>query len=161
MKLTKEQKELFNKMGSPLRQQTAVEFIKLGFTNRKQSYIAACEFLNRKVSRNPETSGCEILGYPKVVAFLDSVRQEAAKTVNLDAAWVLESAKKVFDRCMQEEEVLHRGEPTGEFKFEAAGANKALELIGRHTAIKAFEGDATGSEDKPINIKFVRATKPE
>ncbi len=33
--------------------------------------------------------------------------------------------------------------------FHPAGAGKALELIGRHVDVKAFEGESSGS-DQPI-----------
>lgn len=71
------------------------------------------------------------------------------KRVDLNADWVLMSAKRVFDRCMQEEAVLDRnGEPVmcktanGElaaaYQFNANGANKALETIGKHVNVNAF-----------------------
>lgn len=66
------------------------------------------------------------------------VRAMAEKELNIDAAWVLKQAVKVHERCMQSEPVMSQGEPTGEFKFEAAGANKSLEIIGKLTSVAAF-----------------------
>jgi phage terminase small subunit len=46
--------------------------------------------------------------------------------------WVLTSLKAVAKRCMQAEPVLDsKGTPTGEYTFQASGANRALELLGK------------------------------
>jgi len=68
----------------------------------------------------------------------EQVRLLAEKDFKIDAAWVLRSAKRVYDRCMQDEPVMVQGEPSGEYKFEAAGANKALDTIGKHIDVQAF-----------------------
>ena len=61
------------------------------------------------------------------------------KKVEIDAQWVLTQAVKVHERCMQGEPVLDReGNETGEWKFEHAGANKSLEIIGKHVDVQAF-----------------------
>jgi hypothetical protein len=80
------------------------------------------------------------------------VREIAEEEFKIDAAWVLKAAKKVHDRCMQAEQVMVGGEPTGEYKFEAAGANKSLEIIGKHIDVQAFNENLsikTGSEVTP------------
>ena len=72
--------------------------------------------------------------------------EQRSKRVEINADWVLISAKRVFDRCMQEEEVETRdGEPTGVFKFEHSGANKALEIIGNHVNVRSFESERDNS----------------
>ena len=53
---------------------------------------------------------------------------------------------------MQEEEITIKGRGTGEFKFEAAGANKSLEIIGKHIDVQAFNENLsikTGGEVCP------------
>lgn len=50
----------------------------------------------------------------------------------LDRGWVISRLMTITERCMQAEPVLTReGEPTGEYKFDSSGANKALELLGK------------------------------
>lgn len=72
---------------------------------------------------------------PHVKARIDQLRHElterAVEKASVDRAWVLSRLKKVADRCLQEEPVMVRGEPTGEYKFDSAGANRALELLGK------------------------------
>ena len=139
MKLTNDQKDLLTAIPQELRRETALAFIANGYSNQAHAYISACEKLNKKPSKNPVTSGSEILNYPNVLGFINSVKAVVAEEVQIDAAWVLASAKKVYDRCMQEEAVVDRdGAPTGEYKFEHSGANKALDTIGKHIDVQAF-----------------------
>lgn len=47
-------------------------------------------------------------------------------------AWVTAKLQSVVNRCMQAEPVKDaEGNPIGEYKFNAGGANKALELLGK------------------------------
>jgi hypothetical protein len=72
---------------------------------------------------------------PHVKARINELRHEiterAVEKASLDRQWVLERLMKVADRCMQAEPVVVRGEQTGEYKFDSAGANRALELLGK------------------------------
>lgn len=69
----------------------------------------------------------------------------SAKT-ELTAEWVLNNLKEVAERCMQAEPVLDReGNETGEWKFEHAGANKSLELIGKHLKLFTDKVEHSGS----------------
>ncbi|MCP4830833.1 MAG: terminase small subunit [Gammaproteobacteria bacterium] len=84
--------------------------------------------------------GYENLSKPQLAEYIAELKAKRSDKVEIDAAWVLTSLKKVHDRCMQEEAVIDReGAPTGEYKFEHSGANKALELIGKHTDIQAYK----------------------
>lgn len=84
--------------------------------------------------------GSENLSKPDIAEYIAELKEKRTKKVEIDAAWVLESLKKVHDRCMQEEAVTDRdGAPTGEFKFEHSGANKSLELIGKHVDVQAYK----------------------
>ena len=67
---------------------------------------------------------------------------------HIDAEWVLRQAVELHRRCMQEIKPA-RNPKTGKqicddegnalFTFNAAAANRALELIGKHIAIGAFK----------------------
>jgi phage terminase small subunit len=86
------------------------------------------------------------------------LKEERSKRTKIDADWVLTSAKRVFDRCMQDEPVILAGEPTGEYKFDSSGANKALDLIGKHVDVQAFltkqEISATVKEVKSFSDMY-------
>ena len=84
----------------------------------------------------------------KVSDFIALLKAERNESLRIDAAWVLKQAVKVHLRCMQAELVKDReGNPVGEYKFEHAGANKALEIIGKHVDVKAFDGEQKGNAD--------------
>jgi phage terminase small subunit len=68
-----------------------------------------------------------------------------AKT-ELSAEWVLTSFKNIAERCMQATPVVDKdGNETGEYKFDANGANKALEMIGKHLKLFTDKQEITGS----------------
>ena len=80
---------------------------------------------------------------------LAELMQERINNTKIDAEWVLKSAKRVYDRCMQDTPVLDRegnpvlcetdtGEVAATYKFDSSGANKALEIIGKHVDVQAF-----------------------
>lgn len=49
----------------------------------------------------------------------------------INREWVITRLMSVVDRCMQAEPVMTgKGEPTGEYKFDASGANQALRMLG-------------------------------
>jgi phage terminase small subunit len=104
-----------------------------------------------------------LLAKPEIQEAIAKGMEQRVKRVKVDADWVLTSAKQVFDRCMQVEQVFDRkGEPvlvetpTGElvpaFTFDSAGANRALELVGKHVDVQAFRErhEHTGKDGGPI-----------
>ena len=107
--------------------------------------------------------GCQNLAKPNINEYIAKLMQERTERVQIDADWVLLSAKKVFDRCMQQEDVTDRdGGSTGEWKFEHSGANKALEIIGKHVKVRAFEKEEKKEDrDTSITINLVDAKKPD
>jgi phage terminase small subunit len=83
--------------------------------------------------------GSENLSKPDVAKYIAELKAERSLLTKIDAAWVLMSAKKVYDRCMQEEAVTDKeGATTGEYRFEHSGANAALGIIGKHVYVQAF-----------------------
>lgn len=92
-----------------------------------------------------------------ILEILDARRQKVSEKAEVDAAWVLCQAVNVYERCMQAVPVMARSPggkmiETGEFKFDAAGAAKALEMIGKHRAVNAFKEtiELTGKDDGPV-----------
>ena len=91
----------------------------------------------------------ENLTKPDIQAVISQLVDARNKRVDINADWVLISAKRVFDRCMQDEAVTDRngdpvmckteaGDLAAAYQFNASGANKALETIGKHVRINAF-----------------------
>lgn len=77
--------------------------------------------------------GTRALGRPEVQAALAVRRGELAEEIEVDAGWVLRRLREVVERCLQETPVRDRqGKETGEWRFNASGATRALELLGKH-----------------------------
>ena len=80
-----------------------------------------------------------------------------AERLRVGADWVLSEAVKVYHRCMQVEKVMDRdGNLTGEYKFDANNAVKALTLVGKHVDIKAFDLPLDTRSDNEVMERLLR-----
>lgn len=77
-------------------------------------------------------TGAENLRKPQIQEAIQKQIKKREEKTELNAEWVLKKLETIANRCMQEEEVMSKDGPTGEFKFDSSGANKAIELIGKH-----------------------------
>ena len=89
LKLTEEQERLLTLIPQRLRRETALAYISNGYVNKTQSYLQACKVMNRKPSKNPETSASEILSYANVLGFIESVKVIVAQEAQVNASYVL------------------------------------------------------------------------
>lgn len=83
-------------------------------------------------ARTARTKASQLLTRVDVQKYLANFYSKQEERTEIDADWVLKKLQSIVERCMQEEAVTVKGAATGEFKFDASGANKALELIGRN-----------------------------
>jgi phage terminase small subunit len=96
--------------------------------------------------------GYENLTKPHIKGKIDKAINERSEKLQISAEYVLSSLKEVAERCMQATPVYDSdGEPTGEYRFEHSGANKALELLGKH--LKLFTDKVEQSGETTHNIK--------
>jgi phage terminase small subunit len=78
----------------------------------------------------------ENLSKPYLAARVQELMAARAERTQLSADWVLDRLKEVAERSMQREPVRDRsGKETGEYRFDSSGANRALELLGKHLGI--------------------------
>ncbi len=77
--------------------------------------------------------------------------EERNERVQIDADYVLRQAVKLHERCMQEiRPKMASGQQVEDengnklFVFDSSGAAKALELIGKHVNVKAWEDKISG-----------------
>ena len=76
----------------------------------------------------------------RIIELANEIRDNAAKRAEVDREWVLKGLMETRERCMQAFPVLDReGKEIGEWTFNAAGASKANELIGKE--IGMFKAD--------------------
>ena len=80
---------------------------------------------------------------------ITTAMQARSERTRIGADWVLRQAVKVYEQCMQVVPVMIRNGDTwvlsGEYKFDACNALRALELVGKHNTINCFN-------DKPSKI---------
>jgi phage terminase small subunit len=82
---------------------------------------------------NADVTGPRMLGNVGISLAIAERQTEVAAKCELSVQWVLDGLKENFNRAMQAEPVLdHEGSPTGEYRYEGAVANRALELVGNH-----------------------------
>ena len=102
--------------------------------------------------RTADQIGSELLRKTLVADAIEQAKAERAKEAKIDAAWVLDSLKKLHDRCVQATPVLDRkgnpilvedadGNLAVAYTFQASSAAKSLELIGKHVGVQAFAAD--------------------
>lgn len=99
--------------------------------------------------------GYENLSKPHISDKIAELKAIRSHKTELNAQWVLERLQRVHDRCMQEEAVMTSDGPTGEFKFEHSGANRSLELIGKHLAMFTEKKELSGPNGGPIQTDSV------
>lgn len=87
-------------------------------------------------AHSASSNSTHIMARADVMARIAELKAQRSGEIKIEASYVLGSLKSIADRCQQEVPVLDKkGVPTGEFKFDAAGANKALELLGKHLGL--------------------------
>lgn len=90
--------------------------------------------------------GNENLSKPEIAEAIAAAAAARSQRTAINADYVLSQAVKLHERCMQEVDpvVDRRGQQIRDdlgnplFEFNATGAAKALELVGKHIAIQAF-----------------------
>lgn len=103
---------------------------------------------------NPQAA--RLLVNVSVQEHIRRLRDIQTQRVNITADYVLNSLKTVADRCLQAEPVLdNEGEPTGEYRFNAAGACKALELLGKHLGLFDTPEAAIDDTPKAVRLPFI------
>ncbi len=91
--------------------------------------------------------GQENLSKPVIAAAISAAKRERAEATKIDAEYVLKRLHQIVERCLQEvKPALHSKtrQPMKDedgnalYTFNAAGANQALALLGKHTDVAAF-----------------------
>ncbi len=84
--------------------------------------------------------GDENLKKPYIAAEIAKKVEKLSESTQINAEWVLKQAAKLHSKCMQEEPVTDReGNETGEYKFDSAGAARALDIVAKHIDVGAYK----------------------
>jgi phage terminase small subunit len=100
--------------------------------------------------------GYENLTKPHVADYIAVLKAERSNRTLVTADYVINGLLEVHKRCLQAEPVMTRGEQgmeeSGEFKFEHSGANKSLELLGKHLGLFVEKKEISGPDGQPVEI---------
>ncbi len=101
----------------------------------------------------------ENLSKPVIAAAISTAKQERTEATRIDAGYVLRKLHQIVERCLQEvRPALHAKtrQPMKDkdgntlYTFNAAGANQALALLGKHVQIGAFEDRVRHDVDEGV-----------
>jgi len=127
-------------------------------------------------SKTAKQIGTENLSKPVVAEAIQEAIAERSERTGINADYVLKQAIKLHERCMQETSPVTdgRGNPIEKhghpvYTFNAAGAARALELIGKHIEIQAFQDKkvVSGPNGDPVQVdhqftvEFIDATSKD
>ena len=85
---------------------------------------------------SPDAQGTRLLQNVRIQAVISEKLKQIEKATLVDAEYIISKLLTIVDRCTQGEPVLNAaGYETGVWTFNAAGANKALELLGKTLGI--------------------------
>jgi len=100
--------------------------------------------------------GSENLSKPDLAERIAVLKAELSAETLVDAKYVISGLLEVHKRCLQAEPVMVRGEDgmeeSGEFKFEHTGANKSLELLGKHLGLFVERKEISGPNNAPLTL---------
>jgi len=122
--------------------------------NATQAYLRAGYKCNENAAR---ASASQLLANPNIARAIKEENDKRKEKLDLSAEWVLENLKNVAIRCQQAEPVMtfdyesKQMVETGEYKFDSIGANKALELLGKH--LKLFTENV--NVNAQVGVKIV------
>lgn len=85
--------------------------------------------------RSAKEIASENLTKPNIVNYVDYLLNKNSIRAQVDAVYVIKGLKKVADRC------------TDDDTFEHAGANRSLELLGKHIGMFTEKVEVSGSLD--------------
>ena len=103
-----------------------------------------------KKTANEQAS--RMLAKVNVQTYLKHLIEKRNERTKITQDEVIADIIKVKDRCMQNEAVLDKeGNETGIYKFDSNGANKALDMLMKHTG-----GYETDNKQKAFNISVNR-----
>lgn len=117
----------------------------------------------------PGQTGFDTLKLPEVAEYVGALQRLRSERTEIDADWVLRESTKLYQRCVNDKRVLtdRKGMPIldedGQLQwvFNATGAAKALELVGKHVNIQAFKENVGLSGAIGVAVVDARALSDE
>ena len=134
-----------------VKQEKFVQCLFSGMSQR-EAYKTAYDAKNMK-DEAIDVNASKLASSTKVALRLKELQDEFKERNMITVEWVLNNLKKVAERCMQEEPVMTKdGDEyveSGVYKFEHSGANKSLELLGKHLGMFTDKIEHSGEIKMP------------
>jgi len=104
-------------------------------------------------AKSADKIGPQLLGKTMVAEAIAEQQRNREQRTLVTADYVITSLKNVAERCQQAEPVLdNHGQPTGEYRFDSGGANRALELLGKNLKLFTDKTELTGKDGESLSI---------
>lgn len=101
--------------------------------------------LTIRMVRQWERSNEEVI--KRIAQLTEIASQTAILKSGLNRSWILDRLMRIVDRCMQAEPVHDKdGNETGEYRFDASGANRALQMLGSELGMFQPKQEKPGDE---------------
>lgn len=102
-------------------------------------------------SASAKTEASRIMSDVNVRSYMKYCIESKHEAMMATREMIQANLKVVADRCMQVEPVFDaKGQPTGEYKFDASGANQALKLLGQTIGLFKEESRIKIQADRPL-----------
>lgn len=112
--------------------------------------------------KTAKQQGSRLLTNADIRAAVDAAQQGRSERTKITADYVLENLQEVLERCMERAPVLVRQgremvqlvdeDGRNVWEFNANGANKSLELLGRNLAMWTERTEVSGPGGSPVPI---------
>ena len=101
--------------------------------------------------KSSRAMAAKLLTKRNIKSSVQAAMDNRSTRLELDGDWVLRNLREVHDQCRQPRPILDReSNPTGRYRFDAAGALRALELIGKH--LRLFTDRIEVSDFDPAQV---------
>jgi phage terminase small subunit len=105
-------------------------------------------------SRTADVQGPRLLGNVRIKRAIAEATAHRSERTAITADYVLSRLRTIGERCLQAEPVLDRaGHPTGQWRFDSAGANRAFELLGKHLRLFVDRAELSGPDGGPVTFE--------
>ena len=106
--------------------------------------------------------GQQLLTFLDIQNVIKEKQAERSARTEITADYVLDGLQEVAERCLQRRPVFNmRGEQVTDddgnhlWEFNAPGANKAFELLGKHLGMFTDRVKLSGDSNEPIIVKWL------